>query len=230
MAVERRTSWAIRVLAMVAAIAATLPACGGGGGAGDAEGTTSPATSLGVASTSVSESAAETTGSLSEEPTTGESVASDPPVSGEVGGGAGAGTTPRSTTPRTTAVTTTSAPTTAAPAYPIYSSCQSMDISVVNGWRATEGVPALSGSSSLNASACAWSRHMAETRVLAHSGAGAEVVGVTGNFAFTWAGWKNSPSHYGILTSPPPGSIGCGMVKVQVDYFTYEWYGTCQLQ
>ena len=88
MAVERRTSWAIRVLAMVAAIAATLPACGGGGGgAGDAEGTTSPATSLGVASTSVSESAAETTGSLSEEPTTGESVASDPPVSGEVGGG-----------------------------------------------------------------------------------------------------------------------------------------------
>ena len=97
MAVERRTSWAIRVLAMVAAIAATLPACGGG--AGDAEGTTSPATSLGVASTSVSESAAETTGSLSEEPTTGESVASDPPVSGEVGGGAGAGTTPRSTTP-----------------------------------------------------------------------------------------------------------------------------------
>lgn len=229
MAVERRTSWAIRVLAMVAAIAATLPACGGGGGAGDAEGTTSPATSLGVASTSVSESAAETTGSLSEEPTTGESVASDPPVSGEVGGGAGAGTTPRSTTPRTTAVTTTSAPTTAAPAYPIYSSCQSMDISVVNGWRATEGVPALAVSSSLTSSACAWSRHMAETLVIGHSGGGAEVVAGSKNQSWGWGSWKNSPSHYGILTSSGATVIGCGTVKVQVDYFNYWWWSTCQL-
>ena len=104
-----------------------------------------------------------------------------------------------------------------------------MDIGVPNGWRTTEGVPALSANGSLRTSACAWSLHMAQVGAASHSGSGAEVVQSTGNFSWSWAGWKNSPSHYGILTSAGASQIGCGAVKVTRDAFHYEWYATCQL-
>jgi uncharacterized protein YkwD len=105
-----------------------------------------------------------------------------------------------------------------------------MDIGVPNGWRADEGVPALTSSSSLRSSACAWSLHMAQTGVAAHSGTGPEVIQATGNFSWSWAGWKNSPSHYGILTSAGVTQIRCGAVKVQRDALHYDWYATCQLR
>ena len=71
---------------------------------------------------------------------------------------------------------------------------------------------------------------MAQTGVVAHSGSGAEVIQSTGNFSWSWAGWKNSPSHYGILTSSGASLIGCGAVKVTRDALHYDWYATCQLQ
>jgi len=133
-----------------------------------------------------------------------------------------------SNTTATTAKATTTTPTTVAG--PVYSECVAMDISTPNEWRATEGVPALSASSSLAASACAWSRHMAEINQLVHSGSGAEVIAMKLNNPWGWGSWKNSPSHYGILTSAGATQIGCGAVKVVRDAFHYEWWTTCKLQ
>ena len=58
---------------------------------------------------------------------------------------------------------------------------------------------------------------MAQVAAASHSGAGAEVIQATGNFSWSWAGWKSSPSHYGILTSAGATQIGCGAVKVVRD-------------
>jgi uncharacterized protein YkwD len=225
MSAVRRASWTVRIVTLTAAVVAALPGCG----------TDAPAEAGVITATSAESSIAVPT--ATELPSTSSPESSLPGTTQQPSSTATIGgnpSSPRTTThqpgPGSTTATTAATTTTAAPSYPVYSACSTMDIGVPNGWRATEGVPALSASSSLRSSACAWSLHMAQVGAASHSGAGAEVIQATGNFSWSWAGWKSSPSHYGILTSAGASQIGCGAVKVVRDAFHYEWYATCQLQ